>query len=882
MSKWKTLYLVAKNHMDPTWLRAFVRHYDSREKDGIVRGYSDLEELQILEYMDFAEQYGVKYEIEQSAVVKRFLERNPDQKERFASLVKKGLLELAGGGECVIDYNLPRGESWARAHLYSIKYYERTFGMRPRYAICPDIFGLPAQLPQFMRSVGYDAIILFDRVLLNNKPYWKGLDGTLIVLDSKFLNSQELRTADCVKILPCPVCKGRGCPVCGGTGLDPTYDMTRPDKVTERQSYYGNISADELLESLHEKDAVLGIDRDEYYTMITTEETRVGDYLFGPLVEAAKRHNFNIKYLTFEENHDRWLPGQVAKLRAGDVQPDEIELRQEGNPVFCGCYTSLISIKRQNRELESLLDTAERLSALAFIRGGWRKDATPRRDYPAEKLEKLWNGMSFVQFHDAITGTHCNESHAELQQRLREIRRGATQICDDAMKELLRDAAPKGPKDTTPVVCFNPNTATSDFAELYFFMPADVQHVEILDAQGGVLPSFDERRVEMRVGASFRVTVHANVPALGCRTFFARAAAETPVERVPLSVLENEYYRLEADGAQIVSVFDKRLNRNILTEGAGGLVVSRYVGSVYRRAEAESRVRCLAADSIATERTQESASWILKGSYADPTLDADSLVWEERVTLRRGEKLIRFQLSYDWQGRTSQLCARFPMAIDADDKLMCEVPFGQLARGALTPVDENVPQDDMWPSLDYAGVTGEGASVAVFKKGLYGTRFNDGTLRIGLMNSVANTPDFSVHAECGHHECEFAISSWAGDFSTGAAARTAAQYTAAQICAAPSAAGEARLPENLPLCPALNALPETLRLSALKRSEDGKDIVLRFYETSGQSPVLALPGIPLVRCNTLEEPQGQPIESYAFHGFEIATFRVPAEALARA
>ena len=52
-----------------------------------MRPYSDLEEVQILEYMDFAEQYGVKYQIEQSCVVKKFLERNPGMRSRIAFYV---------------------------------------------------------------------------------------------------------------------------------------------------------------------------------------------------------------------------------------------------------------------------------------------------------------------------------------------------------------------------------------------------------------------------------------------------------------------------------------------------------------------------------------------------------------------------------------------------------------------------------------------------------------------------------------------------------------------------------------------------------------------------------------------------------------------------
>jgi len=124
----KKVYIIARNHMDPSWLRCFTDHFRHAQTGDIVRPYSDIEETQILEYMDFAEEYGVKYQIEQSLVVKKFLERNPEQRERFKELVKRGLLELAGGGEAVIDYNLTQGESWARNHLYSRKYYKKEFG----------------------------------------------------------------------------------------------------------------------------------------------------------------------------------------------------------------------------------------------------------------------------------------------------------------------------------------------------------------------------------------------------------------------------------------------------------------------------------------------------------------------------------------------------------------------------------------------------------------------------------------------------------------------------------------------------------------------------------------------------------------------------------
>ena len=47
----KKLYLIARNHMDPSWLRCFEESYTHPETGETVRPYSDVEELQILEYI---------------------------------------------------------------------------------------------------------------------------------------------------------------------------------------------------------------------------------------------------------------------------------------------------------------------------------------------------------------------------------------------------------------------------------------------------------------------------------------------------------------------------------------------------------------------------------------------------------------------------------------------------------------------------------------------------------------------------------------------------------------------------------------------------------------------------------------------------------------
>ena len=871
----KQLYLIAKNHMDPSWLRCFTDHFRAPDSGEVVRPYSDLEELQILEYMDFAEAYGVKYEIEQSCVVKKFLERNPDQKERFTALVKKGLLELAGGGEAVIDYDLTSGESWARNHLYGRAYYDREFQHAPRYAVTPDIFGLPSQLPQFFRSLGYDADILFDRVFKDGKPYWRGLDGTLIVLDDRWLNAPQpaLRTADCVKLPCCPVCRGEGCPACYGAGVDMSYNMTRPDKEIRQGAYYGNRSAEDLIDEL------LQTDKDEYYVLITTEEPPVGNHLFGQLKEAGEKRGVNVNYVSFEENHDLWCKGYVDKLRRGDVTEDEIDPRPEGNPASTGDCSSRIEIKKANRELEQLLFEAENLAVLARLSGGWDTKAVPRRDYPAKKLEALWNKMAFIQFHDCVTGTHCDASYAELERYIREVRRGAEEIYRNAALELLRGKGIQAPKGCRTAVFFNPTEQTVRYPRLLLRAPLGAKAAEVFAADGSPLTAFDAQTTDGMADAFVRVTVKADVPPFSCRVFLwqPEAAAETSV---PLAetVVENEYYRVTAANGRITDVYDKTAGRTIATDG--GLTLTADEGSPWGRDCPEGESTLLYADETAAERGKGCSRLTLTGLFREEEKHVEKLRWKLTATLYDDEPLVRFATELDWQGEKTRIYASFTPAFAHDGNIICEVPFGTMTRGSAEDVCCLGWCDD-WPSTGFAGVSGEGMNLALLKGGFPGTSVRNGALRVALLRAMTygGDPVFSQNyrgtGDHGLHTAAFALTSSQGDFAESGFSEKAAlfNFRGHTECAEPREGGPVDTSVRLPW---LSGLPQGLRLSALKWAEDGSGPVVRFWESTGNPVTLTLPeGVKLLRCDTLERPAADaPVSAYAFRPFEIATFRV--------
>lgn len=870
----KTLYLIAKNHMDPSWLRCFTDHARDPATGDVVRPYSDLEEIQILEYMDFAEKYGVVYQIEQSAVVKKFLERNPDQRERFAALVKKGLIELAGGGETVIDYNLTSGESWARNHLYSRKYYEEEFSHAPRYAITPDIFGLPAQLPQFFRSLGYDADILFDRVFKNGKPFWKGLDGTVIVIDDRWLDPPEpyLRTADCVKLRVCPVCRGEGCSACCGAGVDTSYNMTRPDKEPRPGAYYGNRSADDIIDELSKSD------KDEFFILITTEEPPIGDRLFGRLRDAGKEKGIDVRYVGFEENHDIWCRGYVERLRRGDYTEDEIDPRREGNPASSGDCSSRIEIKKANRELEQLLTEAETLATCALLRGGWRADALPRRDYPEKKLEALWNKMAFIQFHDCITGTHTDASYTELERYIREVRRGGEQIYRDAALELLRGSGVKAPDGFRAAAYFNPTPYTVAYPTLRLRAPVGEKNAEIFDGDLSPLPSLPAEAVDGMADAFLTVAVKADVKPFSARVFYYRPA---PVQTVnariaPDCVIENRFYRVKAENGMLGEVFDKTAGRAAVKRG--GLTLTADGGSPWGRAEPEKDSVALKAACVRVERGDHFESLVFEGVYTEKSRRVERLAWQMRVTLREDEPLVRFDTLLDWQGEQTKIYASFTPAFDHCGDIFTEVPFGTMKRGSAEGV-EMLGYCDDWQSMGFAGVEGDGMSVAVLKGGLPGANVRNGDLRIALLRAMrTQMPDFdSLYrgtADRGAHRAAFALACAPAGFADGRYSERSAAYVVLGHTELPTCDGPGIADASL--LPFFPVLPPGLRLSAVKRAEDGSGIVIRLWESEGK-PAVFKPdgGAKLLRCDTLERPTaGAAVSEYAFRPFEIATFRV--------
>jgi len=108
-----------------------------------------------------------------------------------------------------------------------------------------------------------------------------------------------------------------------------------------------------------------------------------------------------------------------------------------------GCAITHPDQKRHNRTAERLLLEAERVLWQAQRLGRSRALAEEGRSCPVQQLQRCWQTLLFHQFHDILPGTATGEAFAQLEGQWRRLRRQASHIRNQALRQLLG----AGPRD---------------------------------------------------------------------------------------------------------------------------------------------------------------------------------------------------------------------------------------------------------------------------------------------------------------------------------------------------------------------------------------------------------------------------------------------------
>jgi alpha-mannosidase len=238
----------------------------------------------------------------------------------------------------------------------------------------------------------------------------------------------------------------------------------------------------------------------------------------------------------------------------------------------------------------------------------------------------------------------------------------------------------------------------------------------------------------------------------------------------------------------------------------------------------------------------------------------------QRIVLCAGSSRLDFETTVDWQERDRVLKVSFPLAIHSDHAV-CEIQFGSVRR----PVHRNTSWDaarfeipvQRWIDLSEADY-----GVAILNNGTFGCDVLGNRIRLTLLKG-ASAPD--PVADMGIHRRTFSLYPHAGCTLEGKVVETALALNCPLLVSPGRPRGSTEQSWFSVDRPAVT-------LEALKRSEDGSDLVMRWIEAGGRqtrvSLKTSLPGLEFKECDLLERPLelGSEPGDFEMRPFDIRSF----------
>jgi alpha-mannosidase len=245
------------------------------------------------------------------------------------------------------------------------------------------------------------------------------------------------------------------------------------------------------------------------------------------------------------------------------------------------------------------------------------------------------------------------------------------------------------------------------------------------------------------------------------------------------------------------------------------------------------------------------------------------------ITLYTGADHAVVTNDFDWHERHILLKAAFPLAASGPFATY-EIPYGTIERPTTRNNSVEKAKFEV-PAMRWADLGDGQHGMSLINESKYGYDAAGNVLRLSLLRG-ATWPD--PEADQGHHHFSYALYPHAGDWKQALSVRHGYNFNyrlkAMQV---ESHTGE--LPQQHSFAGIQNT---NVVLTAMKRSEDGKGLVMRFYEAGGKGGDITL-NVPsgatsATVVNLMEKPEGSPLSVTAdkvtvpVTPYQIQTLRV--------
>ncbi len=698
----------------------------------------------------------------------------PAQFERMRQYIAAGRWHVAGSAVDEGDSNVPSPESMLRHVLYGNGYFRREFGKESVDFMLPDSFGFPASLPSVLAHCGI-----------------------------KGFSTQKLVWGSAV-----------GIPFNLGTWIGP--DGRSVAAAFNPGSYNGAIDgrADKSAAwaaRIDENGTRYGVFADFHYYGVgdTGGAPREEDVRNYTSSAGAKDGLYRVKLASSDAIFRDLTPAQLASLPSykGDLLLTEHS---------AGSLTSEAYMKRWNRKNEALADAAERAAVAAHWLGG--------APYPRERLTQAWTRILGSQMHDILPGTCIPVAYRYAWNDEILAQNLFASVLSDSVGAVARglDTDVGG----VPLVVYNPLAiGREDTVEATVTLEeGGPGGVRALGPDGKEVPV----QVLSRDGNTFRLLLLCRVAPLSFTVFEIRpgpAAASGP-ER-----LENDAYRVAIDAnGDVASIVDRQHGNRELLAAPARLVFTHERPRNWPAWNMDWADRVKPplgrVDGPATVRFVEHGP---VRAAVEIVREARNSVFRQTVRLTRGSRLIEFHNAIDWQSASCALRASFPLAV-SNPKATYNLGLGTIERGNNDPKKYEVPSREWFDLTDASGDYG----VTVLEDCKYGSdKPSDREVRLTLLYTPGVRDSYlDQHSQdWGRHEMVYALCGHRGDWRKGGSewqGRRLNQPLRAFV--APRHPG----PLGRQLSLASVSSPQ-VDLRALKRAEEGDEVIVRLQELSGRT-----------------------------------------------
>lgn len=465
-----------------------------------------------------------------------------------------------------------------------------------------------------------------------------------------------------------------------------------------------------------------------------------------------------------------------------------------------GTYTSQGHNKRMNRKMELLYRKAEWMTVMEALEQGGVEKARQ------EELTKGWKHILTDQFHDIIPGSSIHEVYEDSRKDYEYIESVAREVENGFYENVLENT------ENTYTV-FNASGWTM----------SDV--VAIPNTKTGIYKDAEGNVLEAQRAEDVTYVEVKDVPAMGYKviTFEAAEEKETTAHfTITGRDIETPYYAISMNQyGQITRLFDKTFNREVLPKGERANVLQMFedkpidndawdIDIFYQQKMREI------TDLVSFEVVECGALQMvirMEWKYMNSTISQDMVLYSN-------DRRIDFRTNVDYHEKQQLLKAAFPVDIRTTYGTY-DVQYGNVRR----PNHWNTSWDQArFESVAHrwADLSERNYGVSILNDCKYGHDIKDNVLRISLLKGAIH-PDHS--ADQGEHVFTYALLPHGGDFVEGDVVKEAFALNEPMQ----AVAGQVKLSYNS----FLSFDNDQVEVDAVKKSEDGKYVVIRFHEFAG-------------------------------------------------